>query len=36
MYTFDVTKSDEIFDLLVADGQITIPWGTKDDTFRET
>lgn len=29
MYTFDVTKSDEIFDLLVTDGQITVPRGLK-------
>lgn len=24
-YTFDVTKCDKIFDLLVADGQILVP-----------
>jgi hypothetical protein len=24
-YTFDITKCDEIFDLLVADGQIIVP-----------
>jgi len=24
-YTFDITKSDEIFDLLVADGQVVVP-----------
>lgn len=24
-YTFDVTKCDEIFNLLVADGQILVP-----------
>lgn len=28
-YTFDVTKCDEIFDLLVADGQILVPKGLK-------
>src|ERR1044072_1136257 len=28
-YTFDVTKCDEIFDLLVADGQIIVPMGLK-------
>src|ERR1044072_6373899 len=28
-YTFDVTKCDEIFDLLVADGQIIVPKGLK-------
>lgn len=28
-YTFDVTKFDEIFDLLVADGQVLVPPGTK-------
>lgn len=29
-YTFDVSKCDEIFDLLVKDGQIIIPRGLKD------
>jgi hypothetical protein len=24
-YTFDITKCDEIFDLLVTDGQIAVP-----------
>jgi len=28
-YTFDVTKCDEIFDLLVADGQVAVPNGLK-------
>lgn len=28
-YTFDVTKCDEIFYMLVANGQIVIPKGTK-------
>lgn len=28
-YTFDVTKCDEIFDLLVADGQVLTPLGAK-------
>jgi len=28
-YTFDVTKCDEIFDLLVADGQVVVPNGLK-------
>lgn len=28
-YTFDVTKCDEIFDLLVTDGQILVPQGAK-------
>ena len=28
-YTFDVTKCDEIFDLLIADGQIIVPPGAK-------
>lgn len=28
-YTFDVTKCDEIFDLLVAYGQVLVPLGTK-------
>jgi len=28
-YTFDVTKCDEIFDLLVVDGQVAIPNGLK-------
>lgn len=28
-YTFDVTKCDKIFDLLVSDGQIVIPKGLK-------
>ncbi|WJX93585.1 hypothetical protein P8452_75092 [Trifolium repens] len=28
-YTFDITKCDEIFDLLVADGQIIVPKGLK-------
>lgn len=29
MYTFNVTKCDEIFDLLVADGKIIVPNGAK-------
>lgn len=28
-YTFDVTKCDEIFGLLVADGQILVPQGAE-------
>jgi len=28
-YTFDVTKCDEIFDLLVIDGQVAVPNGLK-------
>lgn len=28
-YTFDVTKCDEIFDLLVKDGQMIVPPGAK-------
>ncbi|XP_045831224.1 uncharacterized protein LOC123922561 [Trifolium pratense] len=28
-YSFDITKCDEIFDLLVADGQIVVPKGLK-------
>lgn len=28
-YTYDVTKCDEIFDLLVFDGQIILPKGLK-------
>jgi len=28
-YTFDVTKCDEIFDLLVVDGQVAVPNGLK-------
>ena len=28
-YTFDVTKCDEIFDLLVKDGQMIVPFGAK-------
>ncbi|WJX24020.1 hypothetical protein P8452_13183 [Trifolium repens] len=28
-YTFDITKCDEIFDLLVTDGQIMVPKGVK-------
>ena len=28
-YTFDITKFDEIFDLLVADGKIVVPQGLK-------
>ena len=28
-YTFDVTKCEEIFDLLVKDGQILVPPGAK-------
>jgi len=28
-YTFDVTKCDEIFDLLVADGQVAVPTSLK-------
>lgn len=29
-YTFDVSKCDEIFDLLLKDGQIIVPLGLKD------
>ena len=29
-YTFDVSNSDEIFDLLVKDGQMIVPQGLKD------
>jgi len=29
IYTFDVTQCDEIFDLLVADGQVVVPNGLK-------
>lgn len=29
-YIFDVSKCDEIFDLLVKDGQIIIPQGLRD------
>lgn len=32
-YTFDVSKCDEIFDLLVKDGQIIIPQGLKDPLY---
>jgi len=28
-YTFDVTKCDKIFDLLVTDGQVVLPNGLK-------
>ena len=28
-YTFDITKCDEIFDLLVKDGQMIVPPGAK-------
>lgn len=28
-YTFDITKCDEIFDVLVKDGQILVPPGAK-------
>lgn len=28
-YTFDVTKYDEIFDLLLVDGQVVVPKGAK-------
>lgn len=28
-YTFDVTKCDEIFDLLVANGQVLVPLGVE-------
>ena len=28
-YTFDITKCDEIFDLLVKDGQMIVPLGAK-------
>lgn len=28
-YTFDVTKCDDIFDLLVTDGQVLVPPGMK-------
>ncbi|XP_050914946.1 uncharacterized protein LOC127129873 [Lathyrus oleraceus] len=33
-YMFDVSKCDEIFDLLVKDGQIIIPRGLKEPPFR--
>jgi len=29
IYTFDVTKCDEIFDLLVVDGKVAVPNGLK-------
>ena len=29
-YTFDVSKYDEIFDVLISDGQIIVPPGPKD------
>lgn len=33
--TFDVTKYDEIFDLLVADGQILLPQGAKVSSLEQ-
>ncbi|XP_050890989.1 uncharacterized protein LOC127096467 [Lathyrus oleraceus] len=35
-YTFDVTKCDEIFDLLVKDGQIIVPSGAKLPPLEKT
>jgi len=35
-YTFDVAKFDEIFDLLVADGQVVVSNGLKKTTTRAT
>lgn len=32
-YTFDVTKCDEIFYLMVADGQVLVPLGTEVPPF---
>lgn len=34
-YTFDVSKCDKIFDLLVKDGQIIIPQGLKDPPLEQ-
>ncbi|XP_058763324.1 uncharacterized protein LOC131636746 [Vicia villosa] len=34
-YTFDITKCDEIFDLLVADGQIIVPPGLKNPPLEQ-
>lgn len=34
-YTFDVTKCDKIFDMLVADRQIIVPKGTKVPQFEQ-
>lgn len=34
-YTFDVSKCDEIFDLLVKDGQIVVPQGLKDPPLNQ-
>ncbi|XP_050876029.1 uncharacterized protein LOC127079691 [Lathyrus oleraceus] len=34
-YTFDVTKCDEIFDLLVKDGQMIVPHGTKRSPLKQ-
>ncbi|XP_050896651.1 uncharacterized protein LOC127103431 [Lathyrus oleraceus] len=34
-YTFDVSKCDEIFDLLVKDGQIIVPQGLKDPPLEQ-
>ena len=34
-FTFDITKCDEIFDLLVADGQIVVPWCLKNPPLEQ-
>ncbi|XP_050909696.1 uncharacterized protein LOC127123528 [Lathyrus oleraceus] len=34
-YTFDITKCDEIFDLLVKDGQIIVPHGLKSPLLEQ-
>lgn len=34
-YTFDVTKYDEIFDLLVANSQILVPQGAKVSSLEQ-
>lgn len=34
-HTFDVSKCDEIFDLLVKDGQIIVPQGLKDPPLEQ-
>ncbi|XP_050874982.1 uncharacterized protein LOC127078583 [Lathyrus oleraceus] len=34
-YTFDVSKCDEIFDLLVKDGKIIVPQGLKDPPLEQ-
>ena len=34
-YTFDVSKCDEIFDVLVSDGQIIVPPGSKNPPLEQ-